>query len=113
MIFRSMQRQNKGGSIMFILKIIGKILVLPAILALIILLGIVKAAVGIYNFARGLFGLLIGVMIVLTMYYYQDWLQIGMLAGIAGISVAVLVAGLFLELLLESAICRLGGFVLS
>lgn len=50
---------------MFILKLIGKVCVLPVIIVLAILLGIVKVCVGIYNFARALFGLLIGALVIL------------------------------------------------
>ena len=60
---------------MFILKLIGKVCVLPVIIVLAILLGIVKVCVGIYNFARALFGLLIGALVILTVIFYQDWLQ--------------------------------------
>ena len=64
---------------MFVLKLIGKVCVLPAIVVLAFLLGIVKVCVGIYNFARALFGLLIGALVILTVIFYQDWLQIGLL----------------------------------
>ncbi len=98
---------------MLVLKIIGKICVLPLIVVLAILLVIVKIFVGIYNFARALFGLLIGALIILTIYYYQDWLQIGLLVTIAGASIAILVAGLFLEVMIETTIKRLGMFVIA
>ena len=67
---------------MFVLKLIGKVCVLPAIVVLAFLLGIVKVCVGIYNFARALFGLLIGALVILTVNFYQDWLQIGLLVFI-------------------------------
>ena len=98
---------------MLVLKIIGKICVLPLIVVLAILLVIVKIFVGIYNFARALFGLLIGALIILTIYYYQDWLQIGLLVTIAGASIAILVAGLFLEVMIETTIKRLGMYVIA
>ena len=57
---------------MFVLKLIGKVCALPVIIVLAVLLGIVKVCVGIYNFARALFGLLIGALVILTVIYYQD-----------------------------------------
>ena len=54
---------------MFILKLIAKICVLPLILLLVIVLGAVKLLVGIYNFARALFVLLMGAVVILTIYY--------------------------------------------
>ena len=98
---------------MFILKLIGKVCVLPVIIVLAILLGIVKVCVGIYNFARALFGLLIGALVILTVIFYQDWLQIGLLAIISCIGISILAAGIFLEMILESGISRLSKFVLS
>lgn len=98
---------------MFVLKIIGKVCVLPVIIVLAVLLGIVKACVGIYNFARALFGLLIGALVILIVIFYQDWLQIGLLVIISCIGISILAVGIFLEMMLESGIHKLRDFVLS
>lgn len=98
---------------MFVLKLIGKICVLPVIIVLAVLLGIVKVCVGIYSFARALFGLLIGALVILTVIFYQDWLQIGLLVIISFMGISILAAGIFLEMMLESGISRLNAFVLS
>ena len=98
---------------MFVLKLIGKVCVLPVIIVLAVLLGIVKVCVGIYNFARALFGLLIGALVILTVIFYQDWLQIGLLLIISCIGISILAAGIFLEMMLESGIHKLRDFVLS
>ena len=98
---------------MFVLKLIGKVCVLPAIVVLAFLLGIVKVCVGIYNFARALFGLLIGALVILTVIYYQDWVQIGLLVIISFMGISILTVGIFLEMMLESGISRLSKFVLS
>lgn len=98
---------------MFILKLIAKICVLPLILLLVIVLGAVKLLVGIYNFARALFVLLMGAVVVLTIYYYQDWLQVGFILALVGVSTSVLAAGVFIEVLIENGIHRLGDFVMS
>lgn len=98
---------------MFVLKIIGKVCVLPVIIVLAVFLGIVKACVGIYNFARALFGLLIGALVILTVIFYQDWLQIGLLVIISCIGISILAVGIFLEMMLESGIHKLRDFVLS
>lgn len=98
---------------MFVLKLIGKVCVLPVIIVLAVLLGIVKVCVGIYSFARALFGLLIGALVILTVIFYQDWLQIGLLVIISFKGISILAAGIFLEMMLESGISRLNAFVLS
>ena len=98
---------------MFVLKLIGKVCVLPVIIVLAVLLGIVKVCVGIYNFARALFGLLIGALVILTVIYYQDWVQIGLLVIISFMGISILTVGIFLEMMLESGISRLSKFVLS
>ena len=98
---------------MFVLKLIGKVCALPVIIVLAVLLGIVKVCVGIYNFARALFGLLIGALVILTVIYYQDWIQIGLLVIISFMGISILTVGIFLEMMLESGISRLSKFVLS
>ena len=98
---------------MFVLKLIGKVCALPLIIVLAVLLGIVKVCVGIYNFARTLFGLLIGALVILTVIYYQDWVQIGLLVIISFMGISILTVGIFLEMMLESGISRLSAFVLS
>lgn len=98
---------------MFVLKLIGKVCALPVIIVLAVLLGIVKVCVGIYNFARALFGLLIGALVILTVIYYQDWVQIGLLVIISFMGISILTVGIFLEMMLESGISRLSAFVLS
>lgn len=98
---------------MFVLKLIGKVCALPLIIVLAVLLGIVKVCVGIYNFARALFGLLIGALVILTVIYYQDWVQIGLLVIISFMGISILTVGIFLEMMLESGISRLSAFVLS
>ena len=98
---------------MFVLKLIGKVCALPLIIVLAVLLGIVKVCVGIYNFARALFGLLIGALVILTVIYYQDWVQIGLLVIISFMGISILTVGIFLEMMLESGISRLSKFVLS
>lgn len=98
---------------MFVLKLIGKVCVLPVIIVLAVLLGIVKVWVRIYNFARALFGLLIGALVILTVIFYQDWLQIGLRVIFSCIGISILAAGIFLEMMLESGISRLSAFVLS
>lgn len=96
---------------MFVLKLIGKVCALPVIIVLAVLLGIVKVCVGIYNFARALFGLLIGALVILTVIYYQDWVQIGLLVIISFMGISILTVGIFLEMMLESGISRLSKFV--
>ena len=98
---------------MFVLKLIGKVCVLPVIIVLAVLLGIVKVCVGIYSFARALFGLLVGALVILTVIYYQDWVQIGLLVIISFMSISILTVGIFLETMLESGISRVSAFVLS
>ena len=98
---------------MFVLKLIGKVCALPVIIVLAVLLEIVKVCVGIYNFARALFGLLVGALVILTVIFYQDWLQIGLLVIISFMGISILTVGIFLETMLESGISRLSAFVLS
>ena len=98
---------------MFVLKLIGKVCVLPVIIVLAVLLGMVKVCVGIYSFARALFGLLVGALVILTVIFYQDWLQIGLLVIISFMGISILTVGIFLETMLESGISRLSAFVLS
>lgn len=98
---------------MFILKLIGKVFAFPLIVILVIVLGAVKLLVGIYSLARGLFAVLMGTVVVLTIYYYQDWLQVGLVLVLVGISTAVLAGGVLIEVLIETVLQGLGDFILS
>ena len=98
---------------MFVLKLFGIVCAFRVIIVLAVLLGIVKVCVGIYNFARALFGLLICGLVILTVIYYQDWVQIGLLVIISFMGISILTVGIFLEMMLESGISRLSKFVLS
>lgn len=94
-------------------KVSWKILALPLILVLAVLLGAVKIIVGIYSFARELFSLLIGFLLVAFVIWFQGWLQIAFLLVCAGISMAVLMVGVFFEVVIENMISSLGEFILS
>ena len=86
-----------------ILKMIAKIALIPVWIVLCLAWLLVKILVGIYSFARGFLGLGLAVLIVATVICYHDWVQVMVLAGIGGVLMAVLVAGVTVEVLLEGA----------
>lgn len=58
---------------MIVLRLIGKVLLMPVFIAMMCSWLIVKMLVAIYGFTRGFIALGIGILIVATAICYQDW----------------------------------------
>ena len=61
---------------MFILKLAGKILLLPVWLILFVIGLAVKMTVQTYAVVRGILGFLFTLLIIATAYCYHDWVQV-------------------------------------
>lgn len=87
---------------MIILKIIGKVLVIPLLLFTSLMWLLVKALIAIYGLCYGILG--IGVIAALILYLaYQEWANVIALVVIAVVAFTVLFAGTFIQVLLEEA----------
>ena len=87
---------------MIIIKLIGKILAIPALLVTGLLWLVVKAITTIYGVCYGLLG--IGLVAALVLFLiYQEWMNVVAVIVIAVIAFAVLFSGTFIQVLLEEA----------
>ena len=87
---------------MIILKMLGKLLAIPALLATSLVWLVVKAMTAIYGLCYGLLG--IGIVAAMILFLaYQEWANIIALIVIAVVAFAVLFAGTFVQVLLEEA----------
>lgn len=87
---------------MIILKMLGKLLAIPALLATSLVWLVVKAMTAIYGLCYGLLG--IGVVLAMILFLaYQEWANVIALIVIAVVAFAVLFTGTFIQVLLEEA----------
>lgn len=87
---------------MIILKMLGKLLAIPALLTTSLVWLVVKAMTAIYGLCYGLLG--IGAVTAMILFLaYQEWANVIALIVIAVVAFAVLFAGTFVQVLLEEA----------
>ena len=98
---------------MFVLKLVGKVLLIPVWILVAIAWICVKAAVSIYSFARGFAVLGLGALIIGTVICYHDWQQVLFLMCMYGVTFAVLFAGVFIEVGLESIRILVGRTIMA
>ena len=87
---------------MFVLRLIGKVLLIPVWILVAIAWIFVKAVVSIYSFARGFVVFGLGALMIGTLICYHDWKQVMFLMCLYGVTFAVLFTGVFIEVGLES-----------
>lgn len=85
---------------MIILKMVSKLLVIPALLVTSVLWLIVKALIALYGLCYGLLGLGVAATMILFL-AYQEWMNVIALIVIAVVAFAILFAGTFIQVLLE------------
>ena len=78
---------------MLILKLIGKVLLIPVWILIAIAWILVKTVVAAYSFARGFVVFGLGALMVGKLICYHDWKQVLFLMCIYGVTFAVLFAG--------------------
>ena len=98
---------------MFILKLAGKILLLPVWLILFVIGLAVKMTVQIYAVFRGILGFLFTLWIIATAYCYHDWVQVAFLLVLSTILYLILVAGVVVDTVLDMTRESIIDFILS
>ena len=91
---------------MFILKLAGKILLLPVWLILFVIGLAVKMTVQTYGFIFTL-------LIIATAYCYHDWVQVAFLFSLSVILYLILFAGVFVDTVLDMTRERIIDFIIS
>jgi len=94
---------------MFILKLAGKILLLPVWLILFVIGLAVKMTVQTYAVVRGILGFLFTLLIIATAYCYHDWVQVAFLFSLS----VILFAGVFVDTVLDMTRERIIDFIIS
>ena len=89
---------------MIVLRMAGKILLLPVWLLLATAHLLVKIAVEIYCIGKGLIG---------TLLWYRQWERFALLAVASGILLFFLWIGVFMEVILESAQHKIGKWIIK
>ena len=98
---------------MIILKLAGKIVLLP-VWVILTVLGIgVKILVEMYSVIRGFFGLLLAALILGTAICYHDWIQVAALAIASALLYLVLLAGVFIDSILDLTRENIADFIIS
>ena len=86
---------------MFILKLAGKILLLPVWLILFVIGLAVKMTVQTYAVVRGILGFIFTLLIIATAYCYHDWVQVAFLFVLSTILYLILFAGVVVDTVLD------------
>lgn len=98
---------------MFVLKLFGKVLLIPVWILVAIAWIFVKIMVSIYSFARGFVVFGLGALIVGTFICYHDWKQVLFLMCLYGVTFAILFVGVFIEVGLEGVQLIIGKTIIS
>ena len=98
---------------MFILKLAGKILLLPVWLILFVIGLAVKMTVQTYAVVRGILGFIFTLLIIATAYCYHDWVQVAFLFSLSVILYLILFAGVFVDTVLDMTRERIIDFIIS
>ena len=96
---------------MFILKLAGKILLLPVWLILFVIGLAVKMTVQTYAVVRGILGFIFTLLIIATAYCYHDWAQVAFLFSLSVILYLILFAGVFVDTVLDMTRERIIDFI--
>ena len=96
---------------MFILKLAGKILLLPVWLILFVIGLAVKMTVQTYAVVRGILGFIFTLLIIATAYCYHDWVQVAFLFSLSVILYLILFAGVFVDTVLDMTRERIIDFI--
>lgn len=64
---------------MIIIKLIEKLILLPVWIILLLVSLCIKLTVNLYSFVKGIFSFLLILLIIGTIVYYQDWIQVAVL----------------------------------
>lgn len=98
---------------MFVLKLLGKVLLIPVWILVAIAWIFVKAVVSIYSFARGFVVFGLGALMIGTLICYHDWKQVMFLLCLYGVTFVALFIGVFIEVGLESIRVLIGKSIIA
>lgn len=98
---------------MFIIKLFGKILLIPIWIVVAIMTAVVSVAVSIIGFARVMSGLILTLLLIGTVVCYHDIIQVTILITLILIGFLILFAGVTIEIILETVRRKIGNTILA
>lgn len=99
---------------MFVLKFVGKMLLVPVWFVLLIVWGAVKLAVSVVSVAYSfVYGMLLCLLIGTLIWFRQDWMRYIIIGVAAGGALAVLFAGVFVETLISESRRYIGSLIIG
>lgn len=98
---------------MFIVKIIGKILLIPVWIITAAMAVVVSIVVGILGFAKVISGIALTLLLIGTIVCYQDLMQVVFLLALIIIGYLLLFAGVTIEVILETIRRKVGDMILA
>ena len=98
---------------MFLLRLVGKMMLIPVWILVVMAWIFVKVVVSIYSFAKGFVVLGLGALMIGTVICYHDWKQVLFLMCLYGTTFAVLFAGVFIEVSLEGIRMLVGKIIME
>lgn len=98
---------------MFLLRLVGKVMLIPVWILIAIAWIFVRAVVSIYSVARGFVVFGLGVLMIGTLICYHDWKQVLFLMCLYGVTFSVLFAGVFVEVGLETMRALIGKTIIA
>lgn len=98
---------------MFILRLVGKVMLIPVWILVVMAWIFVKVVISIYSFVKGFVVLGLGALMIGTVICYHDWNQVLFLMCLYGTTFAVLFAGVFIEVSLESIRMLVGKIIMA
>ena len=105
--------QAEGGTGMrTLLRIFGKILLIPIWVLVTVMHCLVKIMIEVYCIGKGIINLILGLMLIGTLIWYREWTRFAILAVASGILLFFLWAGVLLEVMLESAKMKIGELII-
>lgn len=97
---------------MFIVKLVGKILLVPVWIIMTLITAVVSVAVNILSFARVISGIVLTLLLIGTLFCYQDIIQVLFLIALIMIGYLLLFAGVTIEVILETVRRKVGNMIL-
>ena len=98
---------------MFIVKLIGKILLIPVWIVVAVMNVLVSVTVTLFEFARVISSILLTLLLIGTLICYHDVIQIVFLLALILTGFLILFAGVSIEILLETVRRKIGNMIFA
>lgn len=98
---------------MFIVKLIGKILLIPLWIIVAVLTGVVSFIVTVFGFARVISSIVLTMLLIGTLICYHDVIQIIFLLALILTGFLMLFAGVTIEMILEATRRKIGNMIFA